>query len=193
MGQNVLKTFATERSLGWFATLLFLVMFGVSCALMYEDYSTSLAGYRALPTNKVNDWVIPMVAMLPQIGQVGFSYVFLTDTAKQWAGLIAGLLWIVDVATDIYYKSYGMGLAVAGIATIETITIYSIGSELMMVTSIGMLAILLPRQFANIGKSAGKMIGMNTPPGRNGGGGGFKPNHPKGARLPVDLGRFDDD
>jgi len=133
-------------------TLLFIFMFVVSAALMYEDYSTSRLGYEALPTRKANDWVIPLVALLPQLGQVGFAYVFLENTKKTWAGFITGGLFAVDLFTDVYYKAHGMAPFVWEVAAVESIAIYTIGSEIMMATSLGMLAQLAPHFSKKVGE-----------------------------------------
>lgn len=144
-------------------TLVFALMFLVACALMYEDYSTSLLGYEALPTHKANEWVIPLVALLPQLGQVGFAYVFVTDTNKKWAAAIMIVLWNIDVLTDVYYKAYGLNWFWTGAATIETITIYSIGSEIMLATSIAMLVGLLPAFFKQLDTYGKYVLGVDKP------------------------------
>lgn len=142
-------------------TLVFLAMFIVSCALMYEDYTTSRLGYEALPTRKANMWVIPLVALLPQLGQVGFAYVFMTDTSKRWAMVITVLLWSVDVLTDVYFKAQGLNLLWTGAATAETIVIYSIGSEIMLVTSVAMLIDLAGPFFEQMGKALQYVFGAS--------------------------------
>lgn len=124
--------------------IVFIISAIIGSALMYEDYTTSYYGYMAIPTHKVNDWVIPLVALLPQVGQIAFAYVFATDTSRRWALWITALLWFVDVFTDVYFKSSGLGIVWVGGAIVETIAIYSIGSEILLVTSIGMLVKLVP-------------------------------------------------
>lgn len=154
MSTNIIKDATSKvKSSGMVlpVVLVFIAMFLVSCALMYEDYTTSKLGYMSLPTQKANPWVIPLVALLPQLGQVGFGYVFMTDTNKRWSVLVAILLWVVDVFTDVYYKSHGLDIFWKFGATVETIAIYTVGSELMMVTSVAMLVDLLPAFFRQLG------------------------------------------
>jgi len=132
---------------------VFVLMFIVSIGIAIEDYSTTLEGYRLIPTAKVNDWVLPLVALLPQIGQIGFTYLFATDTKKRWAILIAFSLHVVDVFTDMNFKASGQGLDVWLIALVESEVIFTLGSELMMMASFGMLVRILPAAIVQIGRA----------------------------------------
>ena len=131
--------------------VVFVIMMIVGIGIFIEDYSTSFAGYTQLPTRKMNDWVIALVALLPQIGQIGFMYVFATDTDKRWAILIVFGLHFVDVATDVVYKADGLGLGSWVIAFVESEIVYTLGSEIMIVTSFGMLIRLFPAFIEQIG------------------------------------------
>src|SRR3990172_809632 len=104
---------------------VFVIMLVVGVGIFIEDYSTSLAGYQQLPTRKVNEWVIGLVALLPQIGQIGFMYVFATDTNKRWAILITAGLHLVDVATDVIYKASGLGFEAWAVALVESEIVYA--------------------------------------------------------------------
>lgn len=134
-------------------TLVFLALLIISIVVMYEDYSTSLAGYQALPTRKVNEWIEYFVAAIPQLSQVALVYIFVDNTTKKWAIFGGVAAWLVDSAVDIYYKSYNMGWTVFGIAVLETTIIYTWGSEILFTLSAGMLLQLLPsfsRQVSSI-------------------------------------------
>jgi hypothetical protein len=134
-------------------TAVFAVMFIVAFGIAIEDYSTTLEGYRLIPTAKVNDWILPLVALLPQVGQIGFAYLFATDTNKRWAAMIAFLLHIVDVYTDVRFKAAGQGLDVWAIALVESEVVYTLGSELMLTASFGMLLRILPSAIVQIGQA----------------------------------------
>jgi len=162
--------------------LVFVVMFIISCALMVEDYTTSRLGYALLPTQKANEWVIPLVALLPQVGQVGFGYVFATDTNKRWSLIIAVMLWVTDVFTDVFFKAYGGTAAIYGVATAESIIIYSLGSEVMMATSVGMLILLTPAFFEQLGKLFRSLFGESKTP-RKTIQTGYQPNKPSTKRY----------
>jgi len=138
---------------------IFALMLVVGIGIFVEDYSTSLAGYQQLPTRKVNEWVIGLVALLPQIGQIGFMYVFATDTNKRWAILITAGLHLVDVATDVIYKASGLGFEAWAVALVESEIVYTLGSEIMIVTSLGMIIRLFPAFIEQIGELFNKIIG----------------------------------
>ena len=124
-------------------TFVFTIMFIVGLAISIEDYSTTYFGYLAIPTRKANLWVIPLVALLPQIGQLGFGYAFASDTGKWWSLGIAGALHLVDAYTDVLYKIGGNG-ALTLTAIVETEVVYCLGSEVMTLLAFGMLVKLLP-------------------------------------------------
>lgn len=132
--------------------LVFVVLFLIGCGLSIEDYSTSYYGYQRLPTQKVNDWVIPLVAALPQLGQIGFLYVFASDTNKRWGALIAVLLHFADVTTDVAFKvGKDISPQMLFLAIAETEILYTIGSEILLTVSFGMVLALFPRVLAVLG------------------------------------------
>lgn len=131
---------------------IFVVMFMASMGLSYEDANTGLLGYLAFPTRKVNLWVAPLVGILPQLVQIGFIYVFLEDTdKKRWAFWVAVIAHIIDVTTDVWYKVGGLGIKYIPLALLETWGIYTLGSEVMMTTSFGMILKLMPDFFREMG------------------------------------------
>ena len=138
---------------------VFVIMLVVGVGIFIEDYSTSLAGYQQLPTRKVNEWVIGLVALLPQVGQIGFMYVFAADTNKRWSILVAAGLHLVDVATDVIYKASGLGFEAWVVALVESEIVYTLGSEIMIVTSLGMIIRLFPAFIEQIGELFNKIIG----------------------------------
>ena len=62
-------------------TLVFVVLLIISLGLSYESFTTTMRGYQMLPTSKINPWIIPLVALLPQVGQVGREPVAHPDLA----------------------------------------------------------------------------------------------------------------
>jgi hypothetical protein len=133
--------------------IVFVVMFAISIGVNIEDYTTSRLGYIEIPTRKANDWVIWLVAAIPQIGQIGFAYIFASDTNKRWSALIAASLHFVDVVTDVAYKAVPYSAVTVIASVIESELIYTLGSEIMLVASFGMIIALAPdfmRQFGNL-------------------------------------------
>ena len=130
-------------------TLVFMVMFAVACVISYGDYTSSRLGYMMLPTRKTSAAVIWAVALVPQIGQIGFSYAWGREwkTNKKLALVSFGTaisLFLVDVGTDVYFKSAGQGTEAWLVAIPESIILFTLGSEIMLVVSFGMLTQLFP-------------------------------------------------
>ena len=121
-----------------------LVTLAIGAGTSVEDYGSSLYGYRLLPTQKVNDWVIPLVALLPQAGQIVFGFIYAKDTEQRWAGLAWCALHVFDVGTDVYFKAYGQPAWVWLAAFVETEVVFSLGSELLLVLSAGLALELWP-------------------------------------------------
>jgi hypothetical protein len=163
MGKDLFKEAAQKIENSAFVvpiTLIYLVMFVVALAIAFEDYSTTLAGYQAIPTRKINEWVIPCVALLPQIGQIGFAYLFVTDTGRGWAILIALALFFADAYTDVICKTRTDHLVLNDLsvtAFVETVIIYTLGSEVMLTLSFGMLIRLLPFAIIQVKQFAARM------------------------------------
>jgi len=117
----------------------------ISIGIAYEDYSTSLLGYQAIPTQKVNPWIVPLVALMPQVIQIVLFFNFLSDTSKIGNLIIAVVVHFIDVGLDVYYKSAGVsGIELTAIAWIESELIYTLGSEILLVMSFGMVFELFP-------------------------------------------------
>ena len=133
-------------------TLVFAALLVISIGLSIEDYMTSLRGYELLPTTKANAWVLPLVALLPQVGQIAFMYGFAQDTRRRWSLLVTGGLPFFDVLTDVYFKAHGQALWVWVIALIESEALYTLGSEMALVFALGMLMELMPHTIAQSGR-----------------------------------------
>lgn len=130
----------------------------ISLMLSYEDYWSSYLGYVALPTRKANDWIYYAAALVPQIGQIIFGYSFIAGEKKPWKILIVIFLHIADVGTDVYFKAYGSDITVWGIALLESETLFTLGSEVMLTTAFAMAADIFPAFVSEIGKLFGSIF-----------------------------------
>jgi hypothetical protein len=139
-------------------TLAFVVAVIVSVLIMYEDYSTSLAGYAGLETRKANSWIVYVVALLPQLLQIILGYTFVEDNKKYWAAIGIFLAYSVDVFLDVYFKANGLGWESWVVAFIETNIIYTFGSEWLFLVSGGMLVQLLPHFLPQVSIFIGSSI-----------------------------------
>ena len=124
--------------------VVIVIAFIISIATTIEDYSTSMIGYQELPTRKANDFVIPLVAGLPQVLQIMMAYVFLTENKRPaWAFGIAAFAHVVDVGLDVFYKTSG-SWSLVPLAIVETELIYTFGSEFLLTFSFGLIVLTFP-------------------------------------------------
>lgn len=125
-------------------------LFLISTMLFYEDYTTTLYGYRMLPTLKVNEWVIPWVALIPQLTQVGMGYIYAKDPRQTWALKLAIFAAVVDISTDVYYKASGSGwsASILVLSLVESIFLFTLASEWLLTVSLNAL-IGMTKEFLN--------------------------------------------
>lgn len=124
--------------------MVLLVALTISIGTTVEDYSTSLQGYSELPTRKINTWVIPLVAALPQVLQILMVYAYATDTKRGgWILAIATIAHVVDVGLDVFYKAGGEWSLVP-ISIVETEFVYTFGSEFLLTFSFALILETFP-------------------------------------------------
>lgn len=123
--------------------LIFCALFIIGIGIWIEDYNTSLLGYSLIPTKKYGSYVGYFVAALPQVGQMAFFYMFLEAGGSRKYGIVTALFFLVDNVTDIVYKIAGNAMLIP-VAAIETFVIYTLGSEVALTISFGMLVELFP-------------------------------------------------
>jgi len=145
--------------------IAFCILAAIGSILWLEDYNTSRMGYSTLPTRKFMQQAIWAVALLPQIGQITFTYLYLSDTAnkyKRFGLLIALCLMIADCFTDVWYKANGLGVGVWLIAVVESFVIYTLGSEIAITVSFPMVVDLFPDALTVFVNTVNKMINALT-------------------------------
>lgn len=140
--------------------ILYVVLAVIAIGLFIEDYSTSLMGYKMWPTAKANPWVIYLVALLPQLGTLGFLYAFMDDTEQRWRLGLAVALHVVDVISDVWFKMMGTfvfpdSFPLLLAALLETELLYTVGSELLLALSVGMVLRLFPQVMDYLGIGLG--------------------------------------
>src|SRR3990167_8977983 len=114
--------------------LVWCALFGVALRLSWEDYLTSTRGYLLINTNKTSMDVAWFVGALPQILQVAFGFVAL-EKRSQGALAISLIAFVLDVATDVVYKTWGLPIHSIPIATIESVVLFTLGSEFLLIAS----------------------------------------------------------
>jgi hypothetical protein len=138
------------------AFLLYTVLFIVGLGLMCMDIVSTQRGYALVPTQKVNPFLETWaVALIPTIGQIALGYAYLDDQTKRKELLVAGVLFSVDLFTDVFFKIGGSGTPKQWlIAGVESFFIYFVFSEMLVTFSFGMLKKTWKPAFDELGKGA---------------------------------------
>jgi len=134
--------------------VVFLVLWLMSIGFAVEDYWTSFWGYQALPTQVGFGWTPYVVAALPSIGQIAAGYIALAlgwdAKADRKYTIISLVVWLIlfflDAFTDMVFRLNGVAPdpSVTFAALMQTLGIFTIGSELAFVVGFGMTIQLLP-------------------------------------------------
>lgn len=147
-----------------------VVMLGVVIGMFafYEDYQSSLHGYNLLPTRKSGQEVVQVIALLPQVGQIIFFYMFGNSIETLPNGrrkinyiyfIVAFFLLLFDLGTDIFFKAYEQDFIVWIIAFVESVTVFTIGSEMLLTASIGLFFELAPEALKQTGQVFAACLG----------------------------------
>jgi len=157
-----------------FMVVVMLLMASIN--FVVEDASSSREGITLLeqvfgvrPVNHdITYWTI---SITPQLVQIVFMYLFLLEPRKNWWALVVvGLFFSLDFVADLQQRSNGMlfneatGFTVNSTVTVAamfTILFYTIGSELFMTVTMGLILELLPATITQtavlIGKTKDKL------------------------------------
>lgn len=150
--------------------LVFVALLAVSVYLFITDYITSVHGYFLLPTGRVSNLEAYFVGALPQLVQVAFGFMALER--RNWVfGALAGAAFLVDVGTDVAYRSLESQVALAGqapgftiylIAILQSIVIFTLGSEFLLVASMENIIEYLPDMLESMAMSATRLADSFT-------------------------------
>lgn len=138
-----------------------VLMFACSLVLMYEDTYSSYNGFKQLETvfgvNPANsELAYIVISIVPQIGQIGFFYLYAMDTRRKWALGVAAMFFLIDLTADVQDRSAGQFIVLApeGInvatspATWVSVGIsigwYTVGSELFFTAGGGLILAAFP-------------------------------------------------
>jgi len=130
-----------------------IVALVIAVNLWIEDFNTSYAGYKMIPTRKTSESVLFWVALLPQVGTVVFTFAAMSGRNMRWNILIATALQFVDWSTDTYFKSNALeSIGLSVVAGIESLVIYTGGSELLLAVTLGILLDIMSPTLERVGK-----------------------------------------
>lgn len=133
--------------------IAFVALFIVSGGLSIEDLRTNLEGYKLLPTLKIGGYVAIFVALLPQLGQITFFYLWGSDSdiiPKRYSGLITLGLFFLDCGLDSWFKCGGQ-LRYLPVSIAESILVFTLGSEFALTISFSTLCDLFPDFWKRMG------------------------------------------
>lgn len=133
---------------------VFFTLWLMSIGFSIEDYWTSYWGYEALPTQVGFSWTPYVVAALPSVGQIAAGYIALAlgweNPADRKYMIVSLVVWFIllyiDAFTDIFFRVDGVSStgSTTFIAIVQTLGIFTVGSELAFVVGFGMTIQLLP-------------------------------------------------
>lgn len=140
MSRLVVSIGSRLRKMPMVVLMVFLAWTGlliVSAKLNIADYFSSVFGYERLPYNEVDPNMAYWVGALPQLIQMAFG-VWAIERGHRLAGLITACAFVVDLYTDVTFKTYGLGITGAGyiMPTFLTLIVYTLGSEFLLVASL---------------------------------------------------------
>lgn len=141
--------------LAWVGLLL------VSMRLGYEDYLTSVLGYQAIPTRKTDEALAWFVGALPMLLQVAFGF-WAIEKKSPLAFVITFAAFIIDAGTDVIYKASPLTIVGVAFASVETVLLYTLGTEFLFIASLENIVEYLPDAMiavAVIGQRVGKGLG----------------------------------
>jgi hypothetical protein len=124
--------------------LVLVALLAVSVFLFVTDYITSVYGYFRLQTERVSDAEAWFVGALPQLVQVAFGFMALERRNWLFAAL-AGAALVVDVGTDVTFRiGDSISLAVIATAFLQSIILFTLGSEFLLLASLENMIEYLP-------------------------------------------------
>lgn len=142
--------------------LVLVALFAISVFLFVVDYTTSVWGYGQLGTRRVSDAEAWFVGALPQLVQVAFGFMALERRNWLFAGL-AGAALLIDVGTDFTYRvGDAQGAAIYVTALIQSILLYTLGSEFLLVASLENIIEYLPDVLEAMALSSNRLVDSFT-------------------------------
>lgn len=146
--------------------LVFTGLFLGGLVLLAADTHSSRWGYLALETHfqfTPRPWSIIYwtMAIIPQLAQIGFMYIWLTDIKRYWwALLIVFLFFAVDFVSDVYYLTNSFTLNErAAVSALVTLVFFTIGAEVFVTWGIGMLMLTMPKAILELRGFVGEAVG----------------------------------
>jgi len=147
-----------EKPLVVIAVFLAWVALGVIAMFnSYTDYMMSVKGWQLLPANILSVAEAYVVGAMPQLVQIAFGFVAIEKKNKTAAIVAAGCL-LLDMTTDIYFRSLGQVYWAWPLNGILTFIVYTLGSEFLLLAAFENIVEYAPDAWKALGKIIFKMI-----------------------------------
>jgi hypothetical protein len=142
--------------------LVLVALLAVSVFLFVTDYITSVYGYFRLGTQRVSDAEAWFVGALPQLVQVAFGFMALER--RNWLfAVLAGAAMIADIGTDVTFRvGDAQGFALYVTAILQSIVLFTLGSEFLLVASLENIIEYLPDVLEAMAISSGRLVDSFT-------------------------------
>jgi hypothetical protein len=142
--------------------LVLVALLAVSVYLFVTDYFTSVYGYNLLGTQRVSAAEAWFVGALPQLVQVAFGFMALER--RNWVfGALAGAALVLDVGTDMAFRvGSAHGAAVYLTALFQSIILFTLGSEFLLVASLENIIEYLPDVLEAMAISSNRLVDSFT-------------------------------
>lgn len=156
-GPNLLTIPFLDRAPLWMKASAFAVFGAIMVIALWlfgQDYATSVAGYRLLPSRKLEtDVTAALVGALPQLIQIAMAWVLVTraEHGRRLAAVVWLATFLADFGTDYYFKISALDwpanplehVFLAGSVMGETFFLFTLGSEWMLILAVNNLGPLL--------------------------------------------------
>lgn len=138
--------------------LVLVALLAISVFLFVIDYTTSVYGYYRLGTQRVTDAEAWFVGALPQLVQVAFGFMALER--RNWLfGALAGAALLIDVGTDTVYRvGDAQSFAIYVTALIQSVILFTLGSEFLLVASLENVIEYLPDVLEAMAVSSNRLV-----------------------------------
>jgi hypothetical protein len=124
--------------------LAFVGLLAIAVRLFIDDYLTSVWGYQLIPTNQSSQDLAWFVGALPQLVQVAFGFMAIERRNRGFA-IVALLAFVIDVGTDVTFRTHNIeGFWIYPIALVQTIILFTLGSEFLLLASLENVVEYLP-------------------------------------------------
>ena len=145
--------------------LLFVYGFYLGTQFWLEDYAANLGAYQMIPTRKAMGGMVENMARFLQIAPIMFGYLYLRDTNKVSNAGISLIFLAVDWGIGVYFRGYGLPLTWLAYAAVEDFVFFTLGSEVLLVVSFGMVMALIKPAFMQVIHAFEAVFGMGSSSG----------------------------